>query len=471
MAAKFDRRLMLKGALCASMLPFSSCQGRRLDPVDKRARIVIIGAGLSGLACARGLAQHGYHDVKIFEARDRIGGRVWSAESPLCQGVDQGASILHGSERNPLRSLAQRLNLTLSPMEHALGTFWHKGQAREIYDARYDWSALEDLIESEAMLAYIESLIRKKMGVGRSHAFGPIVERSLGKWNTALGDSGKLIFRALAEQSFGASLEELALANLLVEPEIETAGYGFLPTGESIAPWGLSGLTDHLGSPHLIQTSSPVEKIIKSVQGYTLHGPWGKYSADVIVLALPLGVLKANRIETNFDFPKRWRRGIDGLQLGSLNKVVLRFESCFWHGKTPWLMTSRENEAHYFMDYEFHRNTPILMAMRAGQEGLSLDHASTEVCVRDELERLRSHFSDVPQPQEVIVTRWGSDPWAMGAFSHLGLKSRGDEHEIFSPWRNDFWICGEFTHPTDPGTMHGAYWSGLNVATLINQGV
>src|SRR5580765_3165506 len=68
-------------------------------------RVLVLGAGIAGLAAARELSQLGYA-VTVLEARDRIGGRCWTAD-----GVDLGAHWIHSTEGNPITSLARELGL------------------------------------------------------------------------------------------------------------------------------------------------------------------------------------------------------------------------------------------------------------------------------------------------------------------------------------------------------------------------
>jgi monoamine oxidase len=69
-----------------------------------KERILVIGAGMSGLAAARRLADAGM-DVTVIEARDRIGGRTWTNTS-LGVPIDLGGAWIHGPENNPLTALA-----------------------------------------------------------------------------------------------------------------------------------------------------------------------------------------------------------------------------------------------------------------------------------------------------------------------------------------------------------------------------
>ena len=71
--------------------------------------IIIVGAGISGLAAADNLIDSG-KDVLILEARDRIGGRIWSH---LWNGVtiEEGANWIHTSDANPLTKYSEKKDL------------------------------------------------------------------------------------------------------------------------------------------------------------------------------------------------------------------------------------------------------------------------------------------------------------------------------------------------------------------------
>src|SRR5208283_3878191 len=60
------------------------------------ADVVVIGAGAAGLAAARSLAGRSLK-VIVLEARDRIGGRVWSRSSPRGAPAELGAEFIHGA--------------------------------------------------------------------------------------------------------------------------------------------------------------------------------------------------------------------------------------------------------------------------------------------------------------------------------------------------------------------------------------
>ena len=80
-----------------------------LTQADSSRRVLIIGAGIAGLAAARQLRSRGWDPV-VLEGRDRVGGRLWSLRPSALKGValDLGASWIHGIQGNPITALADR---------------------------------------------------------------------------------------------------------------------------------------------------------------------------------------------------------------------------------------------------------------------------------------------------------------------------------------------------------------------------
>src|SRR5512146_2971986 len=92
-------RLALLGSLS------HACGESQIGSTAPKKRIVVIGAGLAGLAAARELQAQG-HDVVVVEARDRVGGRVWTSTQWADAPLDFGASWIHGTQGNPITELA-----------------------------------------------------------------------------------------------------------------------------------------------------------------------------------------------------------------------------------------------------------------------------------------------------------------------------------------------------------------------------
>jgi monoamine oxidase len=77
-----------------------------MSTTPQKVEVIVVGAGIAGLAAARDLSIDGY-DVLVLEARNRIGGRIWTSRD-LGVPADLGASWIHGFEDNPISRLAKR---------------------------------------------------------------------------------------------------------------------------------------------------------------------------------------------------------------------------------------------------------------------------------------------------------------------------------------------------------------------------
>ena len=103
---------------------------------DTGARsVLIVGAGMAGLTAAKRLSDQGMQ-IRVFEARNRIGGRIWT-DNRLTLPLDLGASWIHGTRRNPLTRLARQANMRRLRTDDSF-EIWQNG--REIADAQApDW--------------------------------------------------------------------------------------------------------------------------------------------------------------------------------------------------------------------------------------------------------------------------------------------------------------------------------------------
>jgi monoamine oxidase len=101
-----------------SLLP-ATMLASRVAVAGGHPRVVVIGAGIAGLSAVRDLAEAGLNII-VVEARDRIGGRIWTSNDWPDLPVDLGASSIHGVSGNPINTLADALGAERMPTEHAV---------------------------------------------------------------------------------------------------------------------------------------------------------------------------------------------------------------------------------------------------------------------------------------------------------------------------------------------------------------
>lgn len=94
--------------------------------------MLVVGAGLAGLAAAYELTQAG-HEVTVIEARSRAGGRVQTLREPFADGlyVEAGAATVHDTHDWTIH-YARLCDLPLDPVPHSPGGILYQVRGRRI---------------------------------------------------------------------------------------------------------------------------------------------------------------------------------------------------------------------------------------------------------------------------------------------------------------------------------------------------
>lgn len=204
------------------------------------------------------------------------------------------------------------------------------------------------------------------------------------------------------------------------------------------------------------------------------------FRADMALATVPLGVLKEDSIKFDPELPPQKRDAIKRLGFGLLNKVAMLFPHDFWGGEIDTFGhltedSSRRGEFFLFYSYSSVSGGPLLVALVAGESAIKFEKSSPVENVERVLNVLRGIFSpkgiDVPNPLQVICTRWGSDKFTYGSYSYVAIGSSGDDYDILAESIGDgrVFFAGEATNRRYPATMHGALLSGFREAANISR--
>ncbi|WP_426517426.1 flavin monoamine oxidase family protein [Diaminobutyricibacter sp. McL0618] len=422
---------------------------------------VIVGAGIAGATAARLLHNAG-QNVVILEARDRVGGRIWTDRSAGFS-VDRGASWIHGLEDNPLTEVISELGV--ETVEFTVGSFQAGGRPIADYDekgivlddeASRRWVADVDAADDLLMFAGATS--------GPNQSYSQTSERVLAAtgWDEQRKERVRAFHRHRTEEQCGAQSTEVA-ARGLVDDTVDGDEVIF-PGGYDVVPRSLADGLD-------VRTGHAVTSIAWSNSGVRVNTATESFSARQVVVTVPLGVLKVGAIQFTPALPPEITGPIGRLGMGVFNKVFLQFPDRFWekgiyairrHGAAgfPW---------HSWYDVSAVSGKPMLLTFAGGAWGREIESKTDEEIVASVMLSLREMYGEsVPAPTAHWITRWGSDLFARGSYSYIAVGASKEDHDaIATPLAGVLHIAGEATWSAAPATVHGALLSGQRAAERI----
>jgi lysine-specific histone demethylase 1 len=283
------------------------------------------------------------------------------------------------------------------------------------------------------------------------------------------------------EHSHGCNLDELSLGSWNQAEGYEFSGrHCMVRDGYSSLCRGLYIYPDKL-DVRFKTTVKVIEYDEESAAVFLENGE--RIDAARVVVTVPLGVLKDRTIQFIPDLPQWKTDSIERLGFGVVNKVCLVFEDVFWDESQDVICISQDGDGNDEMHMSSYQNTrgrffmflnctkstrkPCLVGMVAGNAAIHLVNESDDELVeqaRCVLEKVYPKCRSV-ELTESIVTRWQIDPFSRGSFSYVGLEASGADFDLVGRQiGNSLHFAGEATNRMYPGTVHGAYISGLRAA-------
>jgi monoamine oxidase len=440
--------------------------------------VVVIGAGAAGLAAARALHEAGI-DVEVLEARDRIGGRVFTITPPhTTRPIELGAEFIHG-QAPELQKLLDEASLASADVcgtrwtsssrgLRRLTDFWERlDRAMRLLDQRGPAKAGHYTHQTDRSF---DDAIRARRGRGRS-ADRTLAREYVEGFHAA--DTHRVSAHALAEGgSPGDDVRERRLARVI-------DGY------DRVVAWLATPLSSR------IRLSSIVTGVRWKPRRVVIDVARRKpITARAVIVAIPLGVLQAppdQRGAIAFEPALRAKaHALAHLEMGAALRVVLRLNQRFWadekfaakHAsegveRMSFLHTSDRDFPTWWTTYPF--TSPLIVGWCGGARAERLLDEPAAVIISRAVNALArqcgvTHRRMRAMVEETWMHDWVHDPFARGAYSYVKVGGSDAAAMLARPLAGTLFFAGEATD-TDgaTGTVHGAIASGRRAARQVQR--
>lgn len=441
----------------------ATLQGNLPGEVD----CVVVGAGISGLVAARGIARRG-RSVLVLEARDRVGGRVHNHTLRSGGVVEEGGAFI-GPTQTHIARLADELGVkTFKEYVDGKSVYVSSTEGRSTYTGTVPPDPL--ILADAAVLQTRIDQMAAEIDVAAPWSHPKALEwdsRTFGEWlrdNTVNKDVINLLL-CWAQPCFGADNDELSLLFVLwylacsgdednkgtFERNSDTAGgaqESRFVGGSGLIPTRLAG---HLGDR--VALDAAVTKVVQRAGRCEVHSTRGTVRARRVVVACPPPLVLG--IDFQPRLPMQREQLLRQLDMGNLMKCDAVYETPFWRkqGLNGFGLNDSGAVRVSFDNSPPDASVGVLLAFVGGttwrRYGLQT-RAARRTAV---LEGFAAFFGDEAlHPIEYVEHDWDYERWTTGGpvavYGPLTLSSYGP------------WLRRPHGHVHWAGTETSTYWTG-----------
>jgi monoamine oxidase len=435
--------------------------------------VVILGAGVAGLAAAAKLGQSGV-PVLVLEARERIGGRVFTQNNgPGTAPIEFGAEFIHGVPPEIWDMLPA------SGVEEVRGDNWcvsDQGLSPCNFFSQVDaiLDAMDDSHPDESFLAFLERKFPNPLR------------------DPALADAKQRAIRYVS--GFNAADPDLVGVHWLVaemRAEEQLQGHRAFRSRNGYADL-LDAFIQQIGRSNVtIQTSTVVESIAwkpgsVQVKAFGENG-FRTFTTTQVLVTLPLSLLKASGEKGSVEFapplPPEKIASAMKLEMGKVIRIVLRFRHRFWDRIAGAGNQNRTLSDMSFLlsDDEFvptwwttlPRREPLITGWAPFRSAEKLSELGPSKMVEQSLRTLSRLLAVGMRDlegwlEDAYFHDWQADPFSRGAYSYARVGADGAQKALAAPVKDTLFFAGEATDTSsNNGTVHGAIASGYRAAQEI----
>gem|GEM_PF-1556445 len=437
-----------RARLEAGVMKPAEIQDLLTDASTREADVIIVGAGMAGLAAAQELMAQG-KKVVVLEASQHVGGRTKNATVGDV-GFDQGAAWIHATDENPLTPIVKQLGLTMIPNDAPLLAYGGR-------DAPH--------VEGEKVTAALEAV---------HHALGTVAEKGVdvSAAHVKLPDSPytQIAKNTIGPLTMGVDWHQMSTLDIGSQPA-ENHGATSTGTPDMFVKEGLETVTQSFMHGVPVRLGAPVSNVKWGKDGVVVEAGGVKFSGKKILMTASTGVLGSNRIGWDPPLPDWKKEAIQKVPMATFDKVALRFDKDIFSDKgvQPGAFVY-EVDDDTAMDVVIRpTDKNVVVALVGGSYGDTLHQRGVDAAkeaVLAKLERIygptvREHVTDV------AMTNWRADPWHMGSFTATLPGAAKQREKLRAPVDDTLFFAGEAQSMRWGGMLPGAFLTGKQAAGEI----
>lgn len=425
----------------------SSCNNEGDGQKANGKTVIVVGAGISGLAAAKKLKENGFN-VIVLEAQSKVGGRLKTNRS-LGVAFDEGASWIHGTAGNPITSLAQQAGMNTaftddeSILAYDIGGVLHSDSNFSDTEDKF-YTVLETLKNNGSSTKSFETVFNELYPTYCNDRLWKFFLSTYLTFDT--GDLNMLSSLLYNEgEEFGG------------EERISVNGYDTIPSYLAI---GLN-----------IQLNQKVTKIDYSNTKILVSHNGTVTEADYVLVTVPLGVLKANKIDFVPSLPNTKQNAIQKVGVNCVNKFLLTWETAFWDDEQYICYTPDiKDKFNYFVNVKKYQPTVnALMTFAYADKARQTENMTDQQIIEEIMTHLRDIYgNNIPYPKNILRTKWQTNEYSYGSYSYTAVGTEMRHFDDLAEEIDDkIFFAGEHTEIDYFSTAHGAYLSGIREADKI----
>lgn len=413
---------------------------------------IIIGAGAAGLAAARKLQDAG-QTVCILEARDRIGGRIWTDYSFTDFPLEYGAEFIHGEDAATHELVRLAGDKTL-PAPRKQGLRWGTEKGAQPLDELP--TPLRSTL-NRLSRAYQQLPIKANL----------TADESLGDHLYRQGFSAEEVAMAdvLLAQTCCAPIASLSCADLVREMTADHAGAEEFRIGG-----GYAAVLNHYRRGLDIQLNTPVQQVRWHGGGVEVETTQGTVTARRCVLTVPVSVLQAGTIAFEPKLGVAKQAAIAAFRTAAATKLIYRFREPMWDENLVYCMHNGLAARWWTPGYPRPEAAVICCFVTAARAAEIDAMPESDALNLGLIELARLLQRDDLDAACVAAKRvmWANDPYALGGYAHLPPGAAAARPVLAQPIEDVLFFAGEATaFETNPQTVHGALESGWRAAAEV----